>query len=179
MKLPSSGRVPAGFACLHAPLRQTLGVSSQRHSDRGILCKMKLATGKVVGGKVVLDGASLQEVTSVTVLTKDDEGDSTGAPRRLPDTSAVLGKVLMSEQRKYWFPAKRYGWGWGFPAAWQGCVVIVVYVCLIGAGVTFISPSDEPALFVAWLVLLSLLLIAVCWARGEPPQWRWGKRDRV
>jgi hypothetical protein len=34
---------------------------------------MKVATGKVVGGKVVLDGVSLEEGTSVTVLAKDDE----------------------------------------------------------------------------------------------------------
>jgi hypothetical protein len=35
---------------------------------------MKVATGKVVGGKVVLEGVSLKEGTSVTVLAKDDEG---------------------------------------------------------------------------------------------------------
>jgi hypothetical protein len=35
---------------------------------------MKVATGKVVGGKVVLDGVSLEEGTAVTILTRDDEG---------------------------------------------------------------------------------------------------------
>jgi hypothetical protein len=35
---------------------------------------MKVATGKVIGGKVVLDGVSLEEGTAVTVLAKDDEG---------------------------------------------------------------------------------------------------------
>ncbi|MEO8566211.1 MAG: hypothetical protein ABI541_07485 [Betaproteobacteria bacterium] len=35
---------------------------------------MKVATGKVVGGKVVLEGVSLEEGTSVTVLAKDDAG---------------------------------------------------------------------------------------------------------
>lgn len=35
---------------------------------------MKMATGKVIGGKVVLEGVSLEEGTSVTVLAKDDEG---------------------------------------------------------------------------------------------------------
>ena len=34
---------------------------------------MKVATGKVVEGKVVLEGVSLEEGTSVTVLAKDDE----------------------------------------------------------------------------------------------------------
>jgi hypothetical protein len=35
---------------------------------------MKIATGKVVEGKVVLDGVSLEEGSSVTVLAKDGAG---------------------------------------------------------------------------------------------------------
>jgi phosphoribosyl-ATP pyrophosphohydrolase len=35
---------------------------------------MKVATGKVVGGKVILDGVSLEEGAVVTVLATDDEG---------------------------------------------------------------------------------------------------------
>jgi len=35
---------------------------------------MKIATGKVVGGKVIVEGVNLEESTSVTVLAKDDEG---------------------------------------------------------------------------------------------------------
>ena len=37
-------------------------------------CNMKMASGKVVGGKVVLEGVALEEGTSVTVLAKDDNG---------------------------------------------------------------------------------------------------------
>jgi hypothetical protein len=82
----------------------------------------------------------------------------------------------MSGERRYWFPAKRYGWGWSFPATWQGWVVVVIYVMLIGVGAAFIQPSLQPGRFVAYLVILSALLVAVCWATGEPPRWRWGKR---
>jgi hypothetical protein len=35
---------------------------------------MKVATGKVVDGKVILEGVSFAEGTSVTVLARDDEG---------------------------------------------------------------------------------------------------------
>jgi hypothetical protein len=35
---------------------------------------MKIATGRVVGGKVVVEGAPLEEGTSVTVLAKDEQG---------------------------------------------------------------------------------------------------------
>jgi hypothetical protein len=34
---------------------------------------MKVATGKVVGGKVVLDGADFAEGATVTVLARDDD----------------------------------------------------------------------------------------------------------
>lgn len=35
---------------------------------------MKVATGKIVGGKVVVEGVTFEEGTSVTVLARDDEG---------------------------------------------------------------------------------------------------------
>ncbi|HTL26571.1 MAG TPA: hypothetical protein VL280_08155 [Burkholderiales bacterium] len=41
---------------------------------------MKIATGKVVGGKVVIEGAPLQEGASVTVLARDDESGFTLSP---------------------------------------------------------------------------------------------------
>jgi len=83
----------------------------------------------------------------------------------------------MSKHPGYWFPAKRYGWGWGLPTTWQGWVVIGIYAGVIGTAAIVLPPSREPALFTASVVLLSLLLTAVCWIKGEPPRWRWGKRD--
>ena len=38
---------------------------------------MKMATGKVIEGKVVLDGVTLEEGTSVTVLARDEDGGFT------------------------------------------------------------------------------------------------------
>ena len=34
----------------------------------------------------------------------------------------------------YWFPARRYGWGWGLPATWQGWLVLAGYVLLALVG---------------------------------------------
>jgi len=45
-----------------------------------MLSFMKIATGKVVGGKVVIDGAPLEEGMSVTVLARDDENGFTLSP---------------------------------------------------------------------------------------------------
>jgi hypothetical protein len=33
-----------------------------------------------------------------------------------------------------WFPAKRYGWGWGLPVAWQGWVVLLAWLALFVGG---------------------------------------------
>jgi len=37
-----------------------------------------------------------------------------------------------SRQREFWFPAKRYGWGWGLPVAWQGWAVLIAYAAVLG-----------------------------------------------
>ncbi|MGB5081606.1 MAG: hypothetical protein WBO23_12790 [Burkholderiales bacterium] len=59
---------------------RTFGVSPRQAPDWNILSPMKIATGKVVGGKVVVEGVTLEEGTSVTVLAKDDEGGFTLSP---------------------------------------------------------------------------------------------------
>lgn len=81
----------------------------------------------------------------------------------------------MSPTPEYWFRAKRYGWGWGLPTRWQGWAVLLVYFALIGATVRFAPPDHHRAAFIALVVLYSLVLVAVCWLKGEPPRWRWGK----
>ncbi len=32
----------------------------------------------------------------------------------------------MSDRPAFWFPVKRYGWGWGLPVRWQGWVVFAL-----------------------------------------------------
>ena len=76
---------------------------------------------------------------------------------------------------EYWFPAKRYGWGWGLPNRWQGWVVLIVYFALIGLTIRCAPPDHHRLTFFALIALYSLVLCAVCWLKGEPPRWRWGK----
>jgi len=73
-------------------------------------------------------------------------------------------------EKKYWFPTKRYGWGWGLPSAWQGWLVLLVFVVLLGGGF-FLLPAAGFGVYVALLVVG---LCGVCWLKGEPPRWRWG-----
>ena len=80
----------------------------------------------------------------------------------------------MTASRKIWFPAKRYGWGWGLPVAWQGWVVLAVFAALVAAGAVFVLPSRGQFAFVGYVIVLCLALTAVCWLKGERPKWRWG-----
>jgi hypothetical protein len=79
----------------------------------------------------------------------------------------------MSDNGKYWFPAKRYGWGWGPPVSWQGWVFMLCWLAGFFVGAARWRAQHELfALFVAAMVALMLL---VCYLKGEPPKWRWGK----
>jgi hypothetical protein len=77
---------------------------------------------------------------------------------------------------KYWFPAKRYGWGWGLPATWQGWLVLIVYLLALIVGSRLLHPKLYPVGFAVFVILASLLLVLVCYKKGEPPKWHWGKR---
>ncbi len=85
-----------------------------------------------------------------------------------------LANVLLNDQPRYWFPAKRYGWCWGPPSTWQGWVVLAVYLPLLIAFTLLVLSDRYP--FWCWAALGTLIatFIAICWWKGEPPRWRWG-----
>ena len=81
--------------------------------------------------------------------------------------------------KKVWFKAKRYGYGW-YPATWQGWLVLAAYVALVVANFYRIdshshSVSDTLINVVPETIVLTLVLIAICYKTGEPSHWRWGK----
>jgi hypothetical protein len=81
----------------------------------------------------------------------------------------------MPNSSPYWFPAKRYGWGWGPPATWQGWVVLVVWLVATAGGGIYIHAS-YPIWFGAYNVAMVALLLLILYVKGEPPRWRWGGR---
>jgi drug/metabolite transporter (DMT)-like permease len=83
----------------------------------------------------------------------------------------------MLADRKYWFPAKRYGWGWSFPNSWEGWVVLAVFAGLLAPGSFIFPPSTHIWAYLGYVAVLCGLLIGVCWLKGEPPRWRWGGED--
>ena len=78
---------------------------------------------------------------------------------------------------RYWFPAKRYGWGWGLPSAWQGWVVLVTYLALVLGGIFYVRVSNGSFVYAIYAAILTVALVAICWRTGERPRWRWGERD--
>lgn len=80
----------------------------------------------------------------------------------------------MAEERDIWFPAKRYGWGWGPPVKWQGWVVLGAFVAAIAITAVRFPPHEEPLVFAAVVAASAIALTLVCWWKGEKPRWRWG-----
>ena len=72
----------------------------------------------------------------------------------------------MTESPRYWFPAKRHGWGWGPPSAWQGWVVLLVYLAFILGGIPFVQASRGSAAYIAYAFALTIVLIAIAWLTG-------------
>lgn len=64
---------------------------------------MKIATGRVIDGKVVLQGVTLEEGSSVTVLARDEKGGITLAPEEeaeilLAIAEADRGETVSAEE---------------------------------------------------------------------------------
>ena len=74
---------------------------------------------------------------------------------------------------KFWFPAKRYGWGWGLPNCWQGWTVTGVWVAVLIAGRLEIAHGTGA--YILFTIVMAAILIVVCYLKGEKPRWRWGK----
>jgi hypothetical protein len=81
----------------------------------------------------------------------------------------------MQSDVQYWFPAKRYGWGWGFPITWQGWAAFAGFLVLLLAGIFIMPPRQSLGGFFAYVAVTVALFTGVCWWKGEPPHWRWGE----
>lgn len=77
----------------------------------------------------------------------------------------------MSAQGKPWFRRRRFGWGWS-PATKEGWGVLLAYILVIFA-LNASLPHAGTAFF-AGLIIATITLVAICFAKGESPGWRWG-----
>lgn len=82
---------------------------------------------------------------------------------------------MRSQRAGYWFPAKRYGWGWGPPLCWQGWAVLAAFGALLALGSVWLLPTSGPVAYMLYVAVLGAALVGVCYWKGEPPKWRWGR----
>jgi hypothetical protein len=77
---------------------------------------------------------------------------------------------------RYWFRAKSYGLGWGLPLTWQGWVFFLSWLAIVSGGVIGIAPRNRPMRW-AFLAVMILLFIAVCYWKGDPRGRRWNSGE--
>lgn len=84
----------------------------------------------------------------------------------------------MRKHKDIWFPAKKYGYGWGLPCTWQGWLVFIVYLALVASPIVFcmdhIHPAAEVILYFCFAFFVTVVFIFICYKKGEKPRWRWG-----
>ena len=83
---------------------------------------------------------------------------------------------MNNTSNELWFRRKIYGWGW-FPITWQGWLVIALYVVAIITLALVLLPKNGqefPGIFIASVAILTIVLIVICYKKGEKPRWQWG-----
>ncbi len=85
---------------------------------------------------------------------------------------------LRDNPKGYWFKRKLYGWGWT-PVRWQGWLAVCLYLLTV---LSWMLRMDESASILP-IVVLTMILISICYVTGEKPRWQWGfpekdKKDR-
>ncbi len=53
------------------------------------------------------------------------------------------------------------------------------FIVLVALGSFVFPPDKQLGLYLAYVGILSVLFIAICWLKGEPPRWRWGGDERA
>ena len=74
-----------------------------------------------------------------------------------------------------WFAPKRYGYGAGSPIAWQGWVVLGVFIAAITVAGFTLLPKHWGLYIWALLVAASVLTIIAARTTKGGWRWRWGE----
>ncbi len=93
---------------------------------------------------------------------------------------------LKDNPHGYWFKRKLYGWGW-VPARREGWLVIAAYVALFAVGEVrvirrveiYTLTTQNVIFFAAYASVITLILIRICYTKGEKPKWMWGVRKKI
>ena len=83
----------------------------------------------------------------------------------------------MTSDEDYWFEPKSYGYGTGWPRAWQAWALTAGYSLTIVAAAYLLLPRSKAA-FVAIVLAATAAFVIVCARKTRGGwRWRWGGKD--
>lgn len=83
-------------------------------------------------------------------------------------------EYLKNNKEGYWFKRKLYGWGWT-PAKWQGWIVLLIWVIFFISGMSMVYYDWLKSIIFS--ISITIILIFICYKKGEKPKWQWGKDE--
>lgn len=79
---------------------------------------------------------------------------------------------MAAKRTRPWFAVKRLGYGVGLPIAWQGWLVLVIYL----AGAVCAALLFPPVASAVALILSTAALLWICYIKSDE-EWRWRKGE--
>ena len=84
------------------------------------------------------------------------------------------------KQKKYWFRAKTYGWGWR-AVTWQGWFITIFFSLMIIGNFYRIdshshSINNTLMEYIPQTVIMVAIMVLIAYSTGERPHWSWGNK---
>lgn len=73
-----------------------------------------------------------------------------------------------------WFKRKIYGWGW-YPSTWQGWLITLLFILYLVFIALILPVKGKIIEYFSLLIIGIIILIYICYKKGEKPKWSWGK----
>jgi isoprenylcysteine carboxyl methyltransferase (ICMT) family protein YpbQ len=77
-------------------------------------------------------------------------------------------------KKDIWFGAKEYGYGW-YPLTWQAWIIMLCWLMVFVFALEY-AVNNHLILGVLIILFSLILLIWICWKKGEKARWRWGSK---
>ena len=94
-------------------------------------------------------------------------------------------EYIKDNPQGFWFKRKLFGWGW-MPVKWQGWFVLGIFIVFLIWNSKELANNAEPTseeltLFFIKILVATVILILICYKKGEKPRWQWGlpKKDGI
>lgn len=72
-----------------------------------------------------------------------------------------------------WFAPKRFGYGAGWPIAWQGWALLASYIGIAAGAGAMIESSGQNAIAATCVLLIATVLLTLIARKRTAGAWRW------